>query len=178
MPAPRSAPRRKTETMSLKLFLTAATLSLTVGGWGAISHLERDADGDAAMTTNLATDDLDLGIDLDLPPLPRLVVPPAPAAPVFILDAPPTPPAARAAAEAAPLPAVRLAAPVQAAVAAPSRSQAAAAQQPPAPVAPAPRVVAEPPAPVVVAAPPAQKASAAPAPQPAAKPAARTKSSR
>ena len=124
MPAARPAKRRTTETTSLKLFLTAATLSLTIGGWGAISHAARDADLDATTTTDAATADF----DLDLAPLPRLIVPAAP----------------------------------------------------PAAIAPAPRIVAEPPAAAVVAmSQPAPEQQASPAPAaPAAKPAARTKSSR
>ncbi len=62
MPAPRPAKRRTTETTSLKLLLTAATLSLTIGGWGAISRDAHDADLETTTTIDVAAADFNLGL--------------------------------------------------------------------------------------------------------------------
>lgn len=44
MTAPRPPQRRKTETTGMKLLLSAATVSLTLGAWGAISAADRAGD--------------------------------------------------------------------------------------------------------------------------------------
>lgn len=76
MPAPRPAKRRKTDTSGMKLLLTAATLSLTVGAWGTISQAGRDTSATAGQVAVAPA-----ASSRDLPPPPRLIVPPAPVAP-------------------------------------------------------------------------------------------------